>query len=72
MIPARIRAAIGAPPIPRVRPKSPGHQSPTPTPRAAPAPAPVEANSLAVAMIQALIPLGLQAVEDALQQEVLA
>ncbi|WP_353269187.1 transposase [Gemmatimonas sp.] len=35
-------------------------------------PAPVEANSLAVAMIHALIPLGLQAVEDALQQEVLA
>ena len=36
------------------------------------APAPVEANSLAVAMFQALIPLGLQAVEDALQPEVLA
>ncbi|MFN8977885.1 MAG: hypothetical protein ACK5ZZ_04820, partial [Gemmatimonadaceae bacterium] len=58
--------------MPRVRTKSPVHQSPTPTPSAAPAPAPVEANSLAVAMIQALIPLGLQAVEDALQQEVLA
>jgi len=56
--------------MPRVRTKSPVHQSPTPTPSAAPAP--VEANSLAVAMIQALIPLGLQAVEDALQQEVLA
>jgi hypothetical protein len=33
---------------------------------------PVAANSLALSMIQALIPLGLQAVEDALPQEVLA
>ncbi|MCU0650543.1 MAG: hypothetical protein MUF00_21325, partial [Gemmatimonadaceae bacterium] len=33
---------------------------------------PVEANSLALSMIQALITLGLQAVEDALPQEVLA
>ncbi|MFN9117070.1 MAG: transposase [Gemmatimonas sp.] len=56
--------------MPRVRTQSPVHQSPPPTPSAAPAP--VEANSLAVAMIQALIPLGLQAVEDAQQQEVLA
>ncbi|MCO4098219.1 MAG: IS256 family transposase [Gemmatimonas sp.] len=56
--------------MPRVRTKSPAHQTPTPTPRSEPAP--LEANSLALAMIQALIPLGLQAVEDALQQEVLA
>ncbi len=56
--------------MPRVRTKSPVHQSPTPAPSAEPAP--VEANSLALSMIQALIPLGLQAVEDALQQEVLA
>ena len=56
--------------MPSVRSNSPVHQSPTPAPNAEPAP--VEANSLAVAMIQALIPLGLQAVEDALQQEVLA
>jgi len=45
--------------MPRVRTTSPVHQSPTPTPSAEPAP--VEANSLALSMIQALIPLGLQA-----------
>ena len=56
--------------MPRVRTKSPVHQSPTSTPSAEPTP--VEANSLALSMIQALIPLGLQAVEDVLQQEVLA
>ena len=56
--------------MPRVRTKSPVHQSPTLTPVAEPAV--VEAGSLAVAMIQALIPLGLQAVEDALQEEGLA
>jgi len=56
--------------MPSVRSKSPVHQSPTPAPNAEPVP--VEAHSLAVAMIQALIPLGLHAVEDVLQQEVLA
>lgn len=56
--------------MPRVRTKQLAHQSPTPTP--VPEPPAVDAGSVALAMIQALIPLGLQAVEDALQQEVLA
>ncbi len=56
--------------MPRVRSKSPVHQSSTPVPDAEPAS--LEANSLALTMIQALIPLGLRAVEEALQQEVLA
>ncbi len=59
LIPGRIRAALVEPPMPRVRTKSPVHQSLTPTPSEQPLP--VEANSPAVAMIQALIPLGLQA-----------
>jgi hypothetical protein len=56
----------------RVRTKSPVHRSPTPTPTPSAEPAPVEANTLALSMIQSLIPLVLQAAEDALQQEVLA
>lgn len=56
--------------MPRVRTKSPVHQSSTPAPDAEPTS--LEANSLALTMIQALIPLGLRAVEEALQQEVLA
>lgn len=56
--------------MPRVRTKPPVHQS---SPRTADtASVPVDAQSLAFAMIQALIPLGLHAVEEALQQEVLA
>lgn len=46
------------------------HQSPT-SPRAQ-VDAPLDDGTVALSLIQALIPLGLQAVEDALQQEVLA
>ena len=44
--------------MPRVRTKSPVHQSPTPPSSAEPVPG--EASSLALSMIQALIPLGCQ------------
>ena len=56
--------------MPSVRTKAPVHQSVTSAP--ATEPTSVDASSLALTMIQALIPLGLRAVEDALQQEVLA
>jgi hypothetical protein len=56
--------------MPGVLTKSSGQQPLTPTPVAEPAP--LEASGLALTMIQALIPLGLRAVEESWQQEVLA
>ncbi len=56
--------------MPRVRTNARAHQSPTPA--AVQVEAPLDDGTVALALIQALIPLGLQAVEDALQQEVLA
>ena len=54
----------------RVRSKSPTRQS-TP-PIDTPSPVPLDDGSVTLAMIQALIPLGLRAVEEALTQEVRA
>lgn len=56
--------------MPRVRTNARAHQSPPPAP--AQVEAPLDDGTVALSLIQALIPLGLQAVEDALQQEVLA
>ena len=54
----------------RVRTATREHQLPTPA--AEQVEAPLDDGTVALSLIQALIPLGLQAVEDALQQEVLA
>jgi len=54
--------------MPRVRKNARAHQPPA-DPQTI---APLDDGTVALAMIQALIPLGLKAVEDALQQEVLA
>ena len=56
--------------MPRVRKNPRAHQSPSAA--AVQVEAPLDDGTVALALIQALIPLGLQAVEDALQQEVLA
>jgi hypothetical protein len=56
--------------MPRVRTKSPVHQSPTLTPGTTAVR--VEATSPALSIIHGLIPLGLQAMGDALPQKVLA
>jgi putative transposase len=54
----------------KVRTNARAHQSPTAAP--VQVEAPLDDGTVALALIQALIPLGLQAVEDALQHEVLA
>ncbi len=54
----------------RVRTITLRHQSPSAA--VAQVEAPLDDGTVALSLIQALIPLGLRAVEDALQQEVLA
>jgi transposase-like protein len=56
--------------MPRVRKNAHAHQSPTAA--TVQVEAPLDDGTVALSLIQALIPLGLKAVEDALQQEVLA